>query len=55
MDWEFNELLKNKLKQHLRIGMQWFGDPKDSSFGISISLFWDNELITGGAVNFIGE
>ena len=55
MDWEFNELLKSKLKQYLNLRADWFGNPKDSSFGINIDLFWDGELITGTAINFISE
>ena len=55
MDWEFDELLKSKLKRHLRLQSNWFGNPKDSSFGIQIDLFWDNDFIATSAINFISE
>jgi len=55
MDWDFDELLKSKLKQHLSLQSGWFGNPKDSSFGIHMELYWNDELITSTAINFISE
>lgn len=55
MDWEFDELLKSKLKQHLNLRADWFGNPKDSSFGIGIKLCWNDELIALTEINFISE
>ena len=55
MDWEFDELLKSKLKQHLNLHADWFGNPKDSSFGIYIELCWNAEQIATTAINFISE
>lgn len=55
MDWEFDELLKSKLRQHLNLRSNWFGDPKDSSFGIYIDLCWNGETIATTAINFIND
>jgi len=55
MDYEINQFIKRTLRQHLTLSSNWFGNPKDSSFGINIDLFWDGELITGTAINFISE
>ena len=50
-----DDLIKNSVMNHLKIEGQWIGDPKDSTFGIMLTLTWDNNPFSSTIVDFLGE
>lgn len=50
-----DDLIKSSVMSHLRIEGQWIGDPKDSTFGIMLTLSWDNNPFCSTIINFLDE
>lgn len=54
-NFSFNELIKQALMHHVSINANWYGNPKDSSFGIFVSLCWDGNVFGSTVINFFDE
>ena len=54
-NFSFNELIKHILTKHLSIKSNWYGNPKDSSFGICLDLCWDGNTFGSTVINFFDE
>ena len=50
-----DDLIKSSVMSHLRIEGQWIGDPKDPTFGIMLTLTWDNNPFSSAIINFLDE
>ena len=50
-----DDLIKSFVMNHLRIEGEWIGNPKDSTFGIMLTLTWNNNPFSSTIVNFLDE
>ena len=50
-----NDLIKSSVMSHVRIEGQWIGNPKDSTFGIMLTLSWDDNPFCSTIINFLDE
>lgn len=50
-----DDLIKRSVMSHLKIEGQWIGNPKDSTFGIVLTLTWDNNPFSSTIINFFDE
>ena len=54
-NFSFNELIKQTITRHLKLDSHWYGNPKDSSFGICLNFTWDGTPFGSTVVNFFDE
>lgn len=54
-NFNFSELIKDVLMKHLSVDADWIGDPSDSTFGIMLSLSWDDSVFRSAIINFLDE
>jgi hypothetical protein len=50
-----SNMVGDTIKRHLHLNAKWYGNPKDSSFGIYIDLCWDGYSFGTTVVNFLDE
>ena len=54
-NFSFNEIIRQIVTRHLSVKSNWYGNPKDSSFGIYLDLCWDGNPFGTTMIDFFDE